>query len=76
MAEKEKMIDKVCPEGTRRRKLINAFMSGIKSLNKNNFKKLFNIFKKYGFKYTFQKLKITLAGKLKVDNRPYSMDGK
>ena len=70
MAEKERMIDKICPEGTRRRKLINVFLSGIKSLNKTNFKKLGNMIKKYGFKYTFQKLKITLAGRLKVDNRP------
>ena len=70
MAEKEKMIDKICPEGTKRRKLINGFVSGVKSLNKTNFKKLFNLIKKYGIKYTFQKLKITLAGKLKVDNRP------
>lgn len=39
-------------------------------INKNNFKKLFKTLKKYGVKYTFQKVKIVLSGKIKIDNRP------
>lgn len=69
MADK-KIINRIFPEGTKIRSLINGIVNGFKSLNKNNFSKLFKMIKKYGIKYTFQKLKITLAGRLKVDNRP------
>lgn len=66
----KKVIDKLFPEGTKIRTMINGILNVFKSLNKNNFNKLFNMIKKYGIKYTFQKLRITLAGKLKIDNRP------
>ncbi len=45
------IINKLFPEGTKRRRVIRLIARGIKSINLTNIKKLINIIKIYGFKY-------------------------
>lgn len=62
----KKVINKLFPEGTKRRKFIRVIARGIKSINLTNIKKFFKMVKMYGFKYA-----IFLVGeKLDKTNRP------
>ena len=58
----KKVVNKLFPEGTKRRKIIRCFLRGIKSINITNIKKLIKIIKLHGFKYAFEKTKFVLTG--------------
>lgn len=48
-------VNKLFPEGTRRRRFIRFIARAIKSLTPTNIKKMIKIIRLYGIKYAFQK---------------------
>ena len=64
------VINKILPEGTRRRKFFRFFARAIKSINITNIKKLIKIIRLYGVKYAMEKAKFLLTGNFSVNNKP------
>ena len=64
------VVDKLFPEGTRRRTFIRFFARGIKAISFTNIRKLFKLIKKYGFKSAFEKMVFLLTGDYRLGNQP------
>ena len=68
-----KVIEKLFPEGTRRRKFIRVIARFIKGINPTNIRKMYKTIKIYGFKYAFKKMSLILTGNFKsVDENGYA----
>ena len=66
----KKIVEKLFPEGTKRRQFIRIIGRFIKGINITNIKKIYKNIKLNGFSYTFKKIKMILSGNFKVQNIP------
>ena len=62
-------LNKIFPEGTKRRKFIRIILRGIKSINITNIKKIIKNIKTYGFKNTFEKVKFVLSKNMNKNDK-------
>ena len=67
----KEIVEKLFPEGTKRRQFIRVIARSIKEINFKNLKKIVKTIKIYGFGYTFRKIKNVLSGNFKPQEKGY-----